>query len=161
MDDLENKLESLDKLFDEAHSISGDVITKEEQPDDEVCIEMNSKNHIGTLKNKYKFKIVPQEDVMNDNIDKPINDEVKELNEHVDNVINDSKNDEIVVNEENTKLIELPNELLPAVQKEQEYPLMVQKEQTRALTKVGSVVTSILVTLVTLTIGVILAFILR
>ena len=156
MDDLEKKLNNLDKLFEEAHSLKEEASEKNEQ-DNGVFIVINPHNQVGTLKTKYKYRLVPQEGIVENNI----KDEAKEITEHAEEVINKPDKKEIVVEEENTKLIELPNELLPTVQKEQEYPLMVQKEQVRALTKVGSVVTSILLALVTLTIGVILALVFK
>ena len=158
MDDLEVKLDNLDKLFEEAHNMDN----ADEPAQDEVFIEIKPQNKVGTLKTKYKYRIVPQEDIFADSIKEDIKEDTKEIVEHVDEVVNNHK-DEIVVNEEDTKLITLPNELLPTVQKEEEYPLMVQKEQVKALTltKVGSIVTSILLALVTLTIGVILAIVFR
>ena len=93
--------------------------------------------------------------------------EANELIEHVDEKIS-SKNEQ-TVDEENTKLITIPTNVLPAVhdndknevlvQNNKKYDLTVNNNKSRSLIlkNAGNVIVSILVTTVLLTIGVIAA----
>lgn len=170
MDDLEMKLNSLDKLFDEAHKLS-----------EKDFVALKPENKIGKIQNSWIDRLKPEvkeekeeyisiEDVDTQSI-KPVSDipydDIKvDAIEYVNNMEEkqqevESEKDVAIQSEEN-KVIDFPTSLIPII--ETDYPLVVQKNQARALTltkKAGSVLTSILITTVILAIGIVGAIFIR
>lgn len=152
MDELEVKLENLDKLFDEAHKLN--ELDRKNENDN--IIKLNNKNKLGTINNLAIKKLNSKDD----NIKPIIKEDAKKFVQDMDKKQKEELSDKIADTNPNNKLMEVPNDLLPMI-KDDSHALVVQKPKSLALMKkAGIVFPSILVTFVTLAIGAIIAAIL-
>ncbi|MBE6161154.1 MAG: hypothetical protein E7158_02935 [Firmicutes bacterium] len=160
MEELEKKLENLSTLFEEGKNeqeLNNNIINFEEYKEkkEKNIIQLKDQNRLGTILkpfvNSLKTKKLEPEI--------PTKDEVKEIVEKADEIINDNEK-----NHNDNKLMNMPTQLIPIIRQENIYPLTVQKETSKALVltkKAGSIFTSILITIVVLTLGIVFAVVLR
>ena len=161
MEELEKNLDNLDILFKEGQSqkdLNNEIINfksakSEIENKDKKVIALKPQNKLGTILNPFLKNIKKEEPTP------PTKNEAENIVKNADEVIEKRKK-----STDDNKLMNIPTQLLPVIKQEEIYPLTVQKETSKALVltkKVGSVFTSILVTIVVLTVGVVLALVLR
>ena len=152
MEELEKNLDNLDILFKEGQSqkdLNNEIINfksakSEIENKDKKVIALKPQNKLGTILNPFLKNIKKEEPTP------PTKNEAENIVKNADEVIEKRKK-----STDDNKLMNIPTQLLPVIK---------QKETSKALVltkKVGSVFTSILVTIVVLTVGVVLALVLR